>query len=103
MLIYLPIAEISVDIFLLLMLGGGVGFLSGLFGVGGGFLMTPHSPAPTNPPCLLASCHSAPNLHLHAKILSATRSAFAAMVRAGLVPPLDGKNDASTTYKLSMP
>jgi len=40
-LIYLPIAEISVDIFLLLMLGGGVGFLSGLFGVGGGFLMTP--------------------------------------------------------------
>ena len=41
MLIYLPIAEISVDIFLLLMLGGGVGFLSGLFGVGGGFLMTP--------------------------------------------------------------
>ncbi|MBI3507472.1 MAG: sulfite exporter TauE/SafE family protein [Proteobacteria bacterium] len=41
MLIYLPIAEISVDIFLLLMLGSGVGFLSGLFGVGGGFLMTP--------------------------------------------------------------
>ncbi|MBL8832659.1 MAG: sulfite exporter TauE/SafE family protein, partial [Rhodospirillales bacterium] len=41
MLIYLPIAEISVDIFLLLLLGGGVGFLSGLFGVGGGFLMTP--------------------------------------------------------------
>ncbi len=41
MLIYLPIAEISVDIFVLLFLGGGVGFLSGLFGVGGGFLMTP--------------------------------------------------------------
>ncbi len=41
MLIYLPIAEISVDIFLLLLLGSGVGFLSGLFGVGGGFLMTP--------------------------------------------------------------
>jgi uncharacterized membrane protein YfcA len=40
-LIYLPIAEISVDIFVLLLLGGGVGFLSGLFGVGGGFLMTP--------------------------------------------------------------
>jgi uncharacterized membrane protein YfcA len=39
--IYLPIAEVSVDIFLLLALGGGVGFLSGLFGVGGGFLMTP--------------------------------------------------------------
>jgi uncharacterized protein len=39
--IYLPIAEASIDIFLLLLLGGGVGFLSGLFGVGGGFLMTP--------------------------------------------------------------
>jgi uncharacterized membrane protein YfcA len=41
MQIYLPIAEISVNIFLLLGLGLGVGFLSGLFGVGGGFLMTP--------------------------------------------------------------
>ena len=39
--IYLPIAEMSVNIWLLLGLGGGVGFLSGLFGVGGGFLMTP--------------------------------------------------------------
>ncbi|MEM1276354.1 MAG: sulfite exporter TauE/SafE family protein [Pseudomonadota bacterium] len=39
--IYLPIAEVSVNAFLLLGLGGGVGFLSGLFGVGGGFLMTP--------------------------------------------------------------
>ncbi|MFC3229655.1 sulfite exporter TauE/SafE family protein [Marinibaculum pumilum] len=39
--IYLPIAEISVNLFLLLGLGMGVGFLSGLFGVGGGFLMTP--------------------------------------------------------------
>ncbi|ANK81509.1 MAG: permease [Rhizobiales bacterium NRL2] len=41
MQIYLPIAEISVSIFLLLGLGAGVGFLSGMFGVGGGFLMTP--------------------------------------------------------------
>ena len=41
MQIYLPIAELSVNIFLLLGIGGGVGFLSGLFGVGGGFLMTP--------------------------------------------------------------
>lgn len=41
MQIYLPIAEISVNALLILMLGGGVGFLSGLFGVGGGFLMTP--------------------------------------------------------------
>ena len=41
MQIYLPIAELSVNVFLLLGMGGGVGFLSGLFGVGGGFLMTP--------------------------------------------------------------
>jgi uncharacterized membrane protein YfcA len=41
MQIYLPIAEISVNVLLLLGLGGAVGFLSGLFGVGGGFLMTP--------------------------------------------------------------
>ena len=41
MQIYLPIAELSVNLFLLLGIGGGVGFLSGLFGVGGGFLMTP--------------------------------------------------------------
>jgi uncharacterized protein len=39
--IYLPIAEMSVNLFLLLGLGGAVGFLSGVFGVGGGFLMTP--------------------------------------------------------------
>ncbi len=39
--IYLPIAEISVNAFLLLGLGGLVGTLSGMFGVGGGFLMTP--------------------------------------------------------------
>jgi hypothetical protein len=41
MQIYFPIAEISLNIFLVLGMGGGVGFLSGLFGVGGGFLMTP--------------------------------------------------------------
>lgn len=41
MQIYLPIAEMSVNLFLLLAMGGGVGFLSGLFGVGGGFLLTP--------------------------------------------------------------
>ena len=41
MQIYLPIAEISVNAFLLLGLGGMVGILSGMFGVGGGFLMTP--------------------------------------------------------------
>ena len=41
MQIYLPIAEMSLNAILLLGLGGMVGFLSGMFGVGGGFLMTP--------------------------------------------------------------
>lgn len=39
--IYLPIAEMSVDALAILAMGGAVGFLSGMFGVGGGFLMTP--------------------------------------------------------------
>src|SRR6202790_3313932 len=39
--IYLPIAEVSLDLFVLLGLGLGIGFLSGVFGVGGGFLLTP--------------------------------------------------------------
>ncbi len=41
MSIYLPIAEMSVNIFVLFGMGAAVGFLSGMFGVGGGFLMTP--------------------------------------------------------------
>jgi len=39
--IYLPIAEISVNLVVMLGLGAAVGFLSGMFGVGGGFLLTP--------------------------------------------------------------
>jgi uncharacterized protein len=39
--IYLPIAEMSVNALLILGMGGLIGFMSGLFGVGGGFLMTP--------------------------------------------------------------
>jgi uncharacterized protein len=39
--IYLPIADLSVNIFLVLGMGLAVGFISGMFGIGGGFLMTP--------------------------------------------------------------
>ncbi|HYS47113.1 MAG TPA: sulfite exporter TauE/SafE family protein [Rhizomicrobium sp.] len=39
--IYLPVAEMSVNWLIIIALGTGVGFLSGMFGVGGGFLMTP--------------------------------------------------------------
>lgn len=41
MQIYLPIAEMPVNVLTILAMGGAVGFLSGMFGVGGGFLMTP--------------------------------------------------------------
>jgi uncharacterized membrane protein YfcA len=39
--IYLPIADMSVNVFLILGMGLAVGFISGMFGIGGGFLMTP--------------------------------------------------------------
>jgi uncharacterized protein len=39
--IYLPIADIPVNVFLVLAMGLAVGFISGMFGIGGGFLMTP--------------------------------------------------------------
>ncbi len=41
MQIYLPIANLPVDVFLVVGMGLAVGFLSGMFGIGGGFLMTP--------------------------------------------------------------
>ena len=41
MQLYLPIADLPVNIFLVLAMGLAVGFISGMFGIGGGFLMTP--------------------------------------------------------------
>ena len=41
MALYLPIANLSVNALVIILLGGGVGLLSGMFGVGGGFLTTP--------------------------------------------------------------
>ena len=40
-MIYLPIAEMPVNVLLVLLVSGAVGFMSGLVGVGGGFIMTP--------------------------------------------------------------
>jgi uncharacterized protein len=39
--VYLPVAEMSVNLLVMLGLGAAIGFLSGMFGVGGGFLLTP--------------------------------------------------------------
>jgi hypothetical protein len=39
--LYLPIADIPVNVLLVLAMGAAVGFVSGMFGIGGGFLMTP--------------------------------------------------------------
>ncbi len=53
--IYLPIAGMSINILVLLGLGGAVGFLSGLFGVGGGFIMTPLLMMAGIPPAVAAA------------------------------------------------
>jgi uncharacterized membrane protein YfcA len=41
MQVYLPIAELSLNVMLLLTMGFAIGFLSGMFGIGGGFILTP--------------------------------------------------------------
>lgn len=74
--IYLPIAGNSVNIFLLLGLGGFVGFLSGLFGVGGGFLMTPLLMMAGIPPLVAAASDSN-------QIVAASTSATYAHYRMG--------------------
>jgi uncharacterized protein len=76
--IYLPIAENSVNILLLLGLGGVVGFLSGLFGVGGGFLMTPLLMSIGIPPLVAAASDSN-------QIVAASASATYAHYRMGNV------------------
>ncbi|HMK34787.1 MAG TPA: sulfite exporter TauE/SafE family protein [Desulfomonilaceae bacterium] len=76
--IYLPIAGNSVNVFLLLGLGGLVGFLSGLFGVGGGFLMTPLLMMAGIPPVVAAASDSN-------QIVAASTSATYAHYRMGNV------------------
>ncbi|NOZ02190.1 MAG: sulfite exporter TauE/SafE family protein [Deltaproteobacteria bacterium] len=76
--IYLPVAGNSVNVFLLLGLGGLVGFLSGLFGVGGGFLMTPLLIMIGVPPTVAAASDSN-------QIVAASASGTYAHSRAGSV------------------
>jgi uncharacterized membrane protein YfcA len=56
---YLPVAEMSANILVFLAMGGAVGFLSGLFGVGGGFLMTPLLMFSGIPPAVAVGTESA--------------------------------------------
>jgi uncharacterized membrane protein YfcA len=56
--IYLPIAGMSINFFIILGAGGVVGFLSGLFGVGGGFLLTPLLMMVGIPPAVAAASDS---------------------------------------------
>jgi len=76
--IYLPIAEMSVSVFLILGLGAAVGFISGLFGIGGGFLMTPLLIFLGIPPAIAVASQSAQI------VASSTTSALTAFRRKAL-------------------
>lgn len=56
--IFLPVADMSINLFLVLGIGGMVGFLSGMFGVGGGFLLTPLMMMIGIPPAVAAASDS---------------------------------------------
>ena len=76
--IFLPIAGKSINILLVMGIGGAVGFLSGLFGVGGGFLLTPLMMMIGIPPAVAAASDSN-------QIVAAASSGAAAHYRMGHV------------------
>jgi uncharacterized protein len=76
--IYLPIAEMPVSVLLILGLGAAVGFISGLFGIGGGFLMTPLLIFLGIPPAVAVASQSAQI------VASSTTSAMGALRRSAL-------------------
>jgi uncharacterized membrane protein YfcA len=82
--IYLPIAEMSVSILLILGMGAAVGFISGLFGIGGGFLMTPLLIFLGIPPAVAVATQSAQI------VASSTTSALTAWRRRALDTKLAG-------------
>jgi len=82
--IYLPIAEMPVSILLMLGLGAAVGFISGLFGIGGGFLMTPLQIFLGIPPAIAVASQTAQIA------ASSTTSALAALRRDALDLKLAG-------------
>lgn len=84
MQIYLPIAEMPVSVLLILGLGAAVGFVSGLFGIGGGFLMTPLLIFLGIPPAVAVATQSAQI------VASSTTSAIGALRRNSLDLKLGG-------------
>lgn len=97
MQLYLPIAEMPVDPFIIITMGAAVGFLSGMFGVGGGFLMTPllifHGIPPpvavgTEAAHIVASSVSGATAHLRRKTVDLQMGAF--LVAGGAVGALAG-------------
>lgn len=76
--IFLPVAGMSINVFLVVFIGGIVGFLSGLFGVGGGFLLTPLMMMIGIPPAVAAASDSN-------QIVAAASSGAAAHYRMGNV------------------
>jgi uncharacterized protein len=82
--IYLPIAEMPVSILLILTMGAAVGFISGLFGIGGGFLMTPLLIFIGIPPAVAVATQSAQIA------ASSTTSALAAVRRKAIDFKLGG-------------
>ena len=84
MQIYLPIAEMPVSVLLILGLGAAVGFISGLFGIGGGFLMTPLLIFLGIPPAVAVATQTAQI------VASSTTSALAALRRRALDLKLGG-------------
>jgi uncharacterized membrane protein YfcA len=82
--IYLPIAEMPVSVLLILGLGAAVGFISGLFGIGGGFLMTPLLIFLGIPPAVAVATQTAQI------VASSTTSALAALRRRALDLKLGG-------------
>ncbi len=78
MSVFLPVAGITIRIWILIGAGGFVGFLSGLLGVGGGFLLTPILIMAGIPPTVAAASDSC-------QIVAASSSAVAAHFRLGNV------------------
>jgi hypothetical protein len=82
--LYLPIAEMPVSVLLILGMGAAVGFISGLFGIGGGFLMTPLLIFLGIPPAVAVATQTAQI------VASSTTSAMGALRRKALDLKLGG-------------